>query len=687
MEQRNARLRWLTIWVLAAVWMVAIVARLTYLQLFQYSDYLAKAERQQQRVFEISPKRGTIYDRKGRELAVSLPMDSVFADPAEISDASIVAELLAPALGASAGDLETKIRAAHTPVRLARKLSPETVQRITDLNLKGVFFEKENRRVYPQHDLAASVLGYVDVDEKGIGGVEYSLDSLIRGRPGKMIVMADGRRRFYDSSESAPEPGGSVTLTIDETIQYIAEKELAAGIAETHAKHGTVVVQDPNTGELLAVANWPTFDPNDAGRYSADTRMDRAIAAAYEPGSVFKVLTMSGAIENHLTNPAELIDCQMGSIDVAGRIIHDWKRFGVLSVRDILVHSSDVGSIKIALRMGAPRFYDAIRKFDIGESTGIALPGENRGLLRPVSEWSANSIGSIAIGQEVSVTPIQMISAISAVANGGMYYHPTIVRDLQTDGPIPDLTGPDPHRATDEQTAATVRDMMESVVLKGTGMPARLEGYSAAGKSGTAQKIDPATGRYSKTDYNASFAGFAPVESPAVTILVVLDSPIGGHHGGEVGGPIFKRVAQQVLTYMGVAHDVTPPSTVETAKNAKKLPEVVAQRAAQQGSDDASRARFEAAVEKQSGHVNSAATAISVGKVSMVTVPSLTGKSVRSVIEACSRLGLDPTLIGDGVALQQFPDAGTQVEQGSQVTVRFGRAARLVATAAHGEAN
>ncbi|HKQ87344.1 MAG TPA: penicillin-binding transpeptidase domain-containing protein, partial [Candidatus Acidoferrales bacterium] len=292
MEQRNARLRWLTIWVLAAVWMVAILARLTYLQLLQYSDYLAKAERQQQRVFEISPKRGTIYDRKGRELAVSLPMDSVFADPAEISDASMVAQLLAPALGSSAEDLETKIRAAHTPVRLARKLSPEIVQRITDMNLKGVFFEKENRRVYPQHDLAAAVLGYVDVDEKGIGGIEYSLDSVIRGRPGKMIVMADGRRRSYDSSESAPQPGGSVTLTIDETIQYIAEKELAAGVAETHAKHGTVVVQDPNTGELLAVANWPTFDPNDAGHYSADTRMDRAIAAAYEPGSVFKVLTL-----------------------------------------------------------------------------------------------------------------------------------------------------------------------------------------------------------------------------------------------------------------------------------------------------------------------------------------------------------------------------------------------------------
>lgn len=684
MEQRNARLRWLTIWVLAAVWMVAIVARLTYLQLFQYSDYLARAQRQQQRVFEISPKRGTIFDRKGRELAVSLPMDSVFADPAEISDASMVAELLSRVLGGSADDIETKIRAAHTPVRLAKKLSPETVQRIDDMNLKGVFFEKENRRVYPQHDLAAHVLGYVDVDEKGIGGVEYSLDSVIRGRPGKMIVMADGRRRSYDSSEAAPRPGGSVTLTIDETIQYIAEKELAAGIAETHAKHGTVVIQDPNTGELLAVANWPTFDPNDAGSYPDDTRMDRAVSAAYEPGSMFKVLTMTGAIEDHLTNPAEMIDCQMGSIDVAGRVIHDDARFGVLSVRDILVHSSNVGAIKISLRLGTSRLYDVLRAFDIGEPTGIALPGENHGLLRPVSDWSATSIASIAIGQEVSVTPIQMVSAISAVANGGMYFHPTIVKDIESEGPVPDLTGPDPHRATDEQTATEVRSMMESVVLRGTGSTAQLNGYSAAGKSGTAQKIDPATGRYSKTDYSSSFVGFAPVENPAIAILVTLDSPVGGHLGGPTDGPIFKRIAQQVLTYLGVPHDVTAPSTTEMAKNTKKSPQQSAVETERKASDT-SEAIFDAAVLRQTGR--SASANVPVGKAAMVMVPKLVGQSVRSVIETCSRLGLDPSLIGEGVALQQFPDAGTGVPQGSQVTVRFGRAAQLVNTAADGVAN
>src|ERR1700691_573250 len=383
MEQRNPRLRWLIVWVVAAVWMVAVLARLSSLQLFCYSEYLAKAQRQQQRIFEISPMRGTIYDRKGRELAVSLPIDSVFGDPAEITDVEMVSRLLSRVLEAPAEDLEDKIRDARTPVRLARKLSPETVQRITDMNLKGVFFQKENRRVYPQRELAASVLGYVDVDEKGIGGIEYSLDRQIRGPPGKMMVMADGHRRWYDRTESAGDPGASVTLTFDETIQYIAEKELARAISETHAKAGTVVVEDPNSGELLAVGNWPVFDPNDAGNYPPEARIDRAVASAYEPGSTFKVLTLTGAIENGVETPDELVDCQMGQIMVSGRLIHDWKKFGVLSVREILEHSSDVGAIKVALRLGAPRLYDAIRAFGIGEATGIELPGENRGLLRP----------------------------------------------------------------------------------------------------------------------------------------------------------------------------------------------------------------------------------------------------------------------------------------------------------------
>jgi cell division protein FtsI (penicillin-binding protein 3) len=688
MEQRSPRLRWLVVWVVAVVWMGAVLARLSYLQLFCYSEYFAKAQHQQQRVFEISPMRGVIYDRKGRELAISIPMDSVFADPVDVKDPEMVARLLSRALNVPAEELETKIREASKPVRLAKKLSPETVERIDDMNLKGVFFEKENRRVYPQHELLAHVLGWVDVDEKGMGGIEHELDKWIRGRPGRVMVMADGKRRFYDRREAAADPGASVVLTIDETIQYIAEKELARGMEETHAHTGTVVVQDPNSGALLAVATAPTFDPNDYGKYSDDDRMDRAVTAAYEPGSTFKVITMTGAIENHVTNPEVLVDCQMGSIQVAGRLIHDWHPFGVLSVRDVLAHSSDVGTIKIALNLGAPRFYDTMRDFGIGQLTGIELPGENRGLLRPLENWTPSSIGSLAIGQEVSVTPVQIISAISAIANGGTLYPPRIVQEIRGGSPIALPSRGEPKQATDSKTAATVREMMESVLLDGgTGTKAKLNGYTAAGKSGTAQKIDPNTGRYSPNQYFASFVGFAPVNDPAVTILVVLDSPEGAHHGGEVGGPIFKRIAEQVLAYLDVAHDVPTQPNTQTAKNNPGQLNPNNARAAAETANTENEARFQAAVAKKGPDAQSSAPTVAFGEEDAVSVPDMSGQTVRGVTEACMRLGLVPTLIGSGIALEQSPEAGTVVMRGSRVTVRFGRSAEIPSVSKRSDTN
>jgi|HubBroStandDraft_6_1064221.scaffolds.fasta_scaffold89372_1 cell division protein FtsI (penicillin-binding protein 3) len=688
MEQRNPRVRWLFVWAVAAVWIVAILARLSYLQLFSYSEYLAKAQHQQQRIFEISPKRGALYDRKGRELAVSIPMDSVFSDPAEITDVSMVANLLARVLDVPAEELETKIREARTPVRLARKLAPETVERIKGMNLRGVFFQKENRRIYPQRGLAAHVLGYVDVDEKGLGGIEYSLDQQIRGRPGKMMVMADGRRRWYDRRESAADPGASVELTIDQTIQYIAEKELARAIEETHAKAGSVVLQDPNTGELLAAANWPTFDPNRAGEYSDDVRMDRAVSAAYEPGSTFKVITLAGAIENGVAVPTELVDCQMGKVLVGGRVIHDWHPFGVLSVEQILAHSSDVGAIKVALHLGGPRFYDTIRRFRFGQLTGIELPGENRGLLRPIENWSASSIGSLAMGQEVSVTPIQIISAISAIANGGTLYRPRVILEIRGGRSRPELPAGEPRQATDGRTAAEMRKMMEQVVLEGTGIPAHLDGYTAAGKSGTAQKIDPATRRYSSNQYVASFVGFAPVNNPVVTILVVLDSPVGGHHGGQVGGPVFKRIAEQVLAYLDVPHDVPSPSGTERAKDGPAPPKIASRAAARgRARSDSAEKRYEAAEMDHAERSSTPARTVSFGPEGAVAVPDLAGQTVRGVTEACLRLGLVPSLIGNGVALEQFPEAGAEVLRGGRVTVRFGRTGGQLPASARGNTN
>ncbi|HUO34427.1 MAG TPA: penicillin-binding transpeptidase domain-containing protein, partial [Candidatus Acidoferrum sp.] len=400
---------------------------------------------------------------------------------------------------------------------------------------------------------------------------------------------------------------------------------------------------------------------------------------AYEPGSTFKTITMTAAIEHGVVNPNELIDCQMGSIDVAGRIIHDWHRFGVLSVRDILAHSSDVGSIKVALSLGAPKFYQVIRDFGIGQPTGIVLPAENRGILRPLRDWTPSSIGSIAIGQEVSVTPIQIISAISAIANGGTLYPPRIIREIRN--PNGDLAPPvkpgiDTHTVTDPRTAATVREMMEDVILDGTGKAAQLDGYTAAGKSGTAQKIDPQTGRYYANKYVASFVGFAPVNNPAITVLVVLDSPEGEHHGGEVGGPVFKSVAQQVLAYLDVPRDVPMPSTEETAKNAEEPAHPAV-------AHDATEAEFQAAIARRSNARTTSVQTVAFGNPQSVIVPDFSGKTLRDVIETCSREGLVPDLIGDGVALEQYPAAGAELVRGGNVTVRFGSADALAASRAH----
>jgi cell division protein FtsI (penicillin-binding protein 3) len=684
MEQRNPRLRWLIVWVVAAVWMGAVLARLGYLQLFCYSDYFAKAQHQQQRTFEISPMRGYIYDRNGREIAVSMPMDSVFGDPAEIKEPEMVARLLSRVLNVPADELETKIREASKPVRLAKKLSPEIRERIEAMNLTGVFFQKENRRVYPLHEFLSHVIGWVDTDEKGTGGLEQELDKYIRGRAGRAMVQADGKKNFYDRNEASADPGASVVLTIDETIQYIAEKELESVIKESHAHSGVVVIQDPSNGALLAVANWPTFDPNDAGKFPAEFRQDQAIASAYEPGSTFKTITMAGAIENGLTNPAEMIDCQMGSIVVAGRLIHDHLPFGILSVNDILADSSDVGTIKVALRMGNQRFYDVIRDFGIGEPTGIELPGENRGKLHTLENWTPSSIGSVAIGQEVSVTPVQIVSAISAIANGGTLYRSHVVQEIRGNTTLPLPKRPEPTQATDAKTAATLREMMQNVVLEGTGKPARLDGYTAAGKSGTAQKIDPNTGRYSPTQYIASFVGFAPVNEPAVTILVVLDSPVGQHMGGNLGGPVFKRIAEQVLAYLNVAHDVPMNPDVETARNKSLKPDaadLAAQQDAirvQQRATAQQQTQFESfAAKDEAKHASEDAEAqtISFSGEDSVNVPDLTGQTVRRVTETCSRLGLVPNLIGQGIAIQQTPPAGTPAQRGSAITVRFGKLA------------
>jgi cell division protein FtsI (penicillin-binding protein 3) len=696
MEQRSPRIRWFVVFLLAVLWMGAIFARVTYLQLFRYSEYLSKAQRQQQRIRETRPKRGSIYDRNGHELAVSLPVDYCFADRSEISDAPMVAQLLSRILNDSSEDIEAKLADPHPFPVIARKLTPEVANRIEALNLRGIYIQKEPVRVYPQRFLASQVIGYVDVDENGLGGIEYALDKQIRGKPGSVLMTKDAKRHRIDRVEAAALPGAGVTLTLDENIQYIAEKELAAAIVDTHSIAGTVVVEDPNSGELLAIANWPTFDSNEPSRYPDEDRMNRAVASAYEPGSTFKVITLSSAFENGVAKPDDVVDCQMGSIQLAGRLIHDWHPFGLLTVARILEMSSDVGSIKIALRVGAQNLYQTAHRFGIGQPTGVDLPGENHGLFRRVEDWSANSIGSIAIGQEVSVTPMQVATFVSVIANGGLIYRPHVIKEIGAGGSnagFEQAANRDvaAHRAIDPNVAATLRQLMQGVVLEGTGKPAQLNGYTAAGKSGTAQKIDPATGRYSPDKYVTSFVGFAPVNEPALTVVVVLDSPVGAHHGGDVAGPVFRRVAEQVLNYMNVPHDGPEVTSTQMAERRADVqsPEPDARAEARsKGGKKSHTGTSEPEVSGIAGQdpapPSPGAPTVQFGGEAGVTVPSLSGQSVRDVTEECSKLGLTPVLVGNGIALEQTPDAGAQVVRGSRIVIRFGRPGRVVSAASRG---
>jgi cell division protein FtsI (penicillin-binding protein 3) len=679
MQEEKVHVRLLVVAGVAFLWMTAIFGRLGYLQLIRHSDYLARAQRQQQRTIEITPKRGAIYDRNMHPLAMSLPVESAFAVPAEIGDNKLMAaRLLSNVLGVPRDVLETRFQSGGSFVWISRKLPPDKAEAVRALNLKGVYLQSENQRYYPKRELAAHVLGFVDLDEKGLGGIEYGLDSLVRGKSEKIVVMADARQRWFDGGSAQRDQGANVILTMDEKIQYIAERELAAAIARTHAMAGTVIVQNPNTGAILALANWPKFNPNSANEAKAEARMDRAVSAIYEPGSTFKLITLAAALDQNLTRPEEVFNCENGAVYIAGHRIRDHKPFGMLTVSEILAQSSDVGAIKIALRMGAPKFYDYIRAFGFGQLTGIDLPGESKGLLRKLDNWSAISIGSVSMGQEVGVTPMQLVTAVSAIANGGTLYKPHVVAEVKRGSgslaPADALAPGEAKEVIRPETAATLRRLMEGVVLHGTGTRARLDGWTAAGKTGSAQKIDPATGRYSPTQLIASFSGFAPINDPALTILVSLDSPVGEHEGGQVAAPVFKRIAEQVLPYLDVPRDVPlSPKLLQAAyrRNAAEEESSLSDFTPADFSAQPEPAPAAPVNEKKAENPPPAVT-VALDEGGDIAVPDFRGKTMREATEMCLRLGLEPVLVGSGLAADVAPASGAKVRRGAKITVRFG---------------
>jgi cell division protein FtsI (penicillin-binding protein 3) len=661
---------------LMGFWMLALGARLYHLQIIQYGDFVARALRQQQRTIEIAPKRGTLFDRQGNALAMSVAVDSVFAVPVEIPDRELVARMLAPVLGIERDELLAKFKTFRSFCWVKRKVSAEEAKRVRALNLKGVYFQKEMKRFYPKAELAAHVLGHVGIDEDGLAGLEFGMNEQIQGQPGKVLLATDARRQSFRSSEYPGQPGRDVVLTIDSTIQYIAEKALAQAVGRWNAEGGSVVIQDPKTGEILAMANQPTFDPNHFNRSRPETRINRAIHWVYEPGSTFKLVTVAAALEENLTRPSEVIYCQKGSIVLAGHRINDHKSFGDLTVRQVVMNSSNVGAIKLALRLGEERLYRYVRNFGFGTPTGVGLPGEERGLLRPPLRWSGITIGEMAIGHEIGVTALQLVSAYSAIANGGVLHQPRIVREVRNGDQRTATPRSQGRRILSKATAIQMRNIFSSVIEEGSGKRARLAGYSAAGKTGTAQKVGD-SGTYSKSHFMSSFVGFAPAEDPAVTILVVIDTPVGAHRGSEVAAPVFRAIAEQTLGYLNVPQD-NPSRWLQAASSAPAGPPP---------DDEDGWAGFPPLVSEWSGAATSPLRKVSLSRPSLrefretvvlddspgVTIPSFSGMGLREVAEQCQRLGLELSVQGSGLAVEQVPSARTRVAPGSSIWVRFAR--------------
>ncbi len=656
-------------------WIGLMGYQLVNLQVFHAEEMRAMAGRQQQSLITLDARRGLLYDRNGRELAMSVEVDSVYAAPAEIEDPSHTAAVLAPALGikpASIPALAAKLTGDKYFVWLKRKVDPRVRARIEDLSLDGVGFVREHKRFYPHGELAAHVLGWVGMDNKGMNGLELAFDEKIRGEDGKVSALRDARRKlFLKETRREPVPGNSLVLSIDETIQYIAERELRRAVDETGAAAGSAIVMDPASGDILALANEPTFNPNHAGSFPDENRKNRAIVDSYEPGSTFKVITMAAALERGLLRESELFDCQNGSIRVGRTLIRDHKRFEILSASQVLEKSSNVGAIKIGLRLTRGDFYDYIRRFGLGEKTGIDLPAEAKGLVRAPRDWSGLSQASLSFGQEISVTPLQLITAISAVANGGVLQPPRLViRELGPDGETIAENPPGASRhVLQSGTVAALTRMMTRVVDEGTARDAGVFGYSVAGKTGTAQKIGP-EGTYSAYRFVASFVGFVPAARPELAILVVLDEPKGTlFHGGDVAAPVFHRIAEPALRHLGV-----PPEEQRLLAEEDDGTLVASARAHAWSRPAPPPERVLSEAVPVSGPLPSPAS-ITAGHE--VVLPDMQGRSLRKAVSYLSRLGLTTRLEGmspgeGGLVVLQSPAAGEKLMRGVEVTLWSG---------------
>ena len=641
---------------LLALWAAALEARFINLQLFQHEFLLGQAELRQHRSLVDKAMRGEIVDRNGQILAYSVDADTVIAVPSEIKDPTGTADALCEAFRNCTPEERALFVERFSEKRafmfVRRRVSPEDAARVAGLKLAGIGLRKETKRFYPKKELAAHVLGFVNTDSTGLGGVEAAYHRYISGVDGLSLVQVDAKGRSVQSLVAQPStPGATVELTIDQYVQFITERELAAGVQQFNALGGTAIVMDPQTGEILASASYPTFNPNSPQQVASESaRTNRAIQNTYEPGSTFKIVTASAAIEEAIYKVDDVIDTNPGSITLSGRkpiAEANGHNYAAISFEDVIVKSSNVGAVKIGLRVGAERMERYINRFGFGQRVGHELFGESPGQLAPLSQRTESSLASMSMGYEVGVTPLQMVAAVSAVANGGTLYQPHVVRAVIKDGVRQAVPIKPVRQVINQNTAATVTGIMEQVVVNphGTGGAAKIDGYQVAGKTGTASKV--VGGRYSKTDYNVSFAGFVPSRHPRLTILVVIDTPRNGPaYGGTVAAPIFKAIAEASLRQLGVPRSINPvpPLLIATGVTAIDSPVV-----------NAPVAPWVSDVLGES------------------LVPNVHGLNVREALRVLGRAGLSTRVSGSGVVVSQSPAAGAPLERGGVIVLQLSR--------------
>lgn len=646
-SERGIQIRIRLFGVLFVVVFFAIAGRAYFLQVVQAPQLQDRADQQRQRVVELAPQRGSILDRNGDPLAVSLDTQSLFADPVLVKEPQKVAEQLAGLLKMKKTALIELLTEKKRFVWIKRKLDPEVAKKVRKLRIAGFQFVPEHKRFYPQATVGAHVVGFTGLDPKGLEGIELEYDQLLQGEPGRLISQCDARGRGMATAEQLIQggvPGHSLQLTLDRSLQYIAEKELARVIKETKALSGTVVMLEPASGKVLAMASQPDYNPNLPGKSKISSRRNRAVTDMFEPGSTFKPFLLSGVLEEKIVRPNQKTYCENGRYEVGGKIIRDTRRHGKLTLQEMLKFSSNIGFAKLGKALEREKFYSYLTDFGFGKPTGLDLPGESPGLLREPSRWFEIDLAAISFGQGLTVTPIQIASAMGAIANGGLLMEPYLVeRVIDADGRTVQRTLPQvKRRVISEHTAKQVREMMVTVTEPGgTGTRAALPGYRVGGKTGTAQKVDPVTGGYSIDKRVSSFIGFVPADQPSLVISVVVNEPEGKGYGGVVAAPVFARIAEQSLNHLNILPKGSVAAMDVAQVDNEPLPDL-------------------------------APLLPDTEPIDGLVMPDFRGMSYRQVLRSMGEKQLNLKLSGSGQVVEQSPAPGKAIRYGKQAWVRLG---------------